>query len=138
MAEITHIPQELLDALKVQLAGEIKTQLVEELKDEKVRAQEKLNKRREIEKEARDAYVTKMKESAEPWVDVIGQTQDEQGVRTELDWNDAFVDYLRKNGITGVDDDQMVQKWLALLLRDVADDLDGSNNAVGRSQSEFE
>jgi len=68
--------------------------------------------------------VAQMKESSEPWVDVTGWTDTEQGVKVELEWNDSFVDYLKAEGITGADEDQIVQQYITLLLRDMADQMD--------------
>lgn len=54
------------------------------------------------------------KKSKEPWVQVIGEDIDpERGIKIELDWNDAFVKYLKQNGYTGTSDEAIVQKWLA-------------------------
>lgn len=118
-------PEEL-QAIKSELAGEIKAQLVEELKDEQTRAREALEKKKDEERKARQAYIEKMKLSPEPWVEILGDGLTNNGLRVELEWNDAFVEYLRKEGITGTDDDQIVQKWVTLLLRDMADDMESS------------
>ena len=40
------------------------------------------------------------------------------------EWNDAFVLYLKNQGIEGIDDDQIVQKWVALLLMQVNDSME--------------
>lgn len=54
------------------------------------------------------------KNSKEPWVQVVGDEIDpERGIRIELDWNDAFVKYLKQSGYTGTSDEAIVQKWLA-------------------------
>ena len=56
----------------------------------------------------------------EPWVDIKGAVEDPQhGIKMELDWNDAFVEFLRDNGIQGTDDEVVVQKWITLLYRDL-------------------
>lgn len=57
----------------------------------------------------------------------------ERGIRTELDWNDAFIKYLRLNGYKGVDDEQVVQHWLAALLKHVEKSID-DKNAIGDSR----
>lgn len=62
------------------------------------------------------------KRSEEPWVDIKGLVEDaEKGIRVDLDWNDAFIDYLRKNGITGADDETVIQKWITMLYKDLID-----------------
>lgn len=53
------------------------------------------------------------KNSNEPWVKIVGQANDpKKGVEIELDWNDAFVVYLKRNGYNGVDDKAIVRQWL--------------------------
>lgn len=57
--------------------------------------------------------------SAEPWVEVVGEKIDEDGrIELQLDWNAAFVKYLRLNGFRGATDDVLVQSWLAALEKD--------------------
>ena len=67
-------------------------------------------------KKTEDTQEVDKKNSKEPWVQVIGEHVDpKQGIRIELDWNDAFVDYLKRSGYTGTTDEAIVQKWLAHL-----------------------
>lgn len=106
------------------LLNQIKAQVLEELKDEQTRKMEESKAQREQQRKAYEEYVERMKASTEPWVDVVGWSETDQGVKVELDWNDAFVDYLRANGVTGTDDEQIVQKWVTLLLRDMADNIE--------------
>jgi len=71
----------------------------------------------------------------EPWVDIKGMVEDpEHGIKVDLDWNDEFVEYLRENGITGVDDEVVVQKWITMLYRDLVEQNQQSDGA----QREFE
>lgn len=57
----------------------------------------------------------------DPWVTILSIVDDpEKGARVELDWNDAFIEYLRANGIVGVDDDAVIQKYITMLLHDLA------------------
>ena len=111
---------EEIDGIKEML----KKQIFEEMKDEQTLRMEEARVRREQEAEERRKYVDTMKASPDPWVDVIGMTETDKGVKVDLDWNDAFVDYLRSEGIHGADDDQVVQKWITLLLRDMADKME--------------
>ncbi len=110
------------------LIAAIKAQVLEEMKDENTRKMELARAEREKQRKEYEEYVAKMKESKEPWVDVTGWSETDQGVKVELEWNDAFVDYLRANGVTGADDEQVVQKWVTLLLRDMADQMEGRMN----------
>jgi len=85
----------------------------------------------ELREQKKQATVVK---DAEPWVDIKGAIEDpEHGIKMELDWNDAFVTYLRDNGITGADDEVVVQKWIALLYRDLMEQKQtetGADNAI--------
>jgi len=116
---------EVLDMLKEQL----KAQVLDELKDERTRSMEEAKMRREQEKLEREQYFEKMKASPDPWVEIVGWVHTDEGVKVELEWNDAFVDYLRSNGVTGVDENQIVQKWVTLLLRDMADRMDDTTTS---------
>lgn len=106
------------------LKSQLKAQILEELKDEQTRKMEESKAEREKQKQAYQDYISRMKQSTEPWVDVVGWSETDKGVKVELEWNDAFVDYLRASGVTGADDDQVVQKWVTLLLRDMADQME--------------
>lgn len=56
----------------------------------------------------------------DPWVEIrSAHTDPVKGIQIELDWNEAFVQYLRDNGINGQDDETVVQKWLAFLYEDL-------------------
>lgn len=60
----------------------------------------------------------------EPWVDILGIDFDPRmpnaGGAFNLDWNDYFIDELRKNGFQGVTADQVVQRWFDTLCAQVA------------------
>lgn len=104
--------------------AEVKKQILEDMRNEQIRQQEETTIRQKQQKEKHEEYIGMMKISPDPWVEVIGWTQDRNGVKVELEWNDAFVAFLRENGITGADDNQVVQRWVTLLLRDMADEMD--------------
>lgn len=116
------------------LIDAVRSQVLDELKSEEERKRQEKIRQREEDKKSRDSYVERMKTSEEPWVDIIGFVDTPQGVRVELDWNDAFVSYLRENGVKGADDEQVVQRWITLLLRDMADQMTESQEEV----SDFE
>ena len=42
----------------------------------------------------------------------------------ELDWNEYFIDDLRKAGYTGITDEEIVDKWFKALCQTVASDTD--------------
>lgn len=102
----------------------IKAQVLEEMKSEETRKKEEAKIRREQQKKEHDEYIAMMKESEDPWVEIEGWVETAQGVRVELEWNDAFVAYLREQGIPGTDEDQVVQRWVAMLLYDMANQMD--------------
>lgn len=71
----------------------------------------------------RKSAVEKKEEKKEPWVEILGGVHDpSKGVKISLDWNKEFVDYLRENGITGTDDEAIVQKWVTMLFRDMMEE----------------
>lgn len=113
--------------LTPELIAAVRKQVMEEMKSEGERIRQEKIVAREEAKKAQDAYVEKMKASSDPWVDIQGWVETSEGVRVELDWNDAFVDYLKGEGVTGADDDQVVQRWVTLLLRDMTSKLEGES-----------
>jgi hypothetical protein len=54
------------------------------------------------------------KKSKEPWVNIVGDVFDdnENRFKVALDWNDAFIAMLRKQGITAEDESEVVEMWL--------------------------
>jgi len=62
----------------------------------------------------------KMMSSNEPWIEIMSSEHDpENGIKLHIEWNDAFIKYAKSAGINGVDDDAIVQKYLAGIWRDV-------------------
>lgn len=117
--------EERLSSLETKLQQELeeKQHLEEQkqqLETELETASSELVVLREIAKEHEDK-----KNSPEPWVEVIGESIDPvRGIQIKLDWNDAFIQYLKENGITGKDEDTAIQKWLALLYHDLVNNLE--------------
>lgn len=65
-----------------------------------------------------DAERDEKRKSSDPWVEVIGEKMDKEGlIELQLDWNDAFVKYLRQHGFKGATEDIIVQQWLISLDR---------------------
>jgi hypothetical protein len=61
----------------------------------------------------------KKKESEQPFIEVISESFDEKtGIQIKLDWNPAMINYLKRNGYRGVDDDEIIQKYVADLFND--------------------
>jgi hypothetical protein len=58
----------------------------------------------------------------EPWVAVLQTHVNPESPRNgffELDWNEYFVLMLRKNGYTGITDEEIVDQWFSDLCREV-------------------
>ncbi len=67
-------------------------------------------------KDTTDKQQLKEKRSKNPWVEVIGEQVDpKEGIKIELDWNEPFIEHLKRNGYTGSSEEAIVQKWLAHL-----------------------
>ena len=114
---------------------QLKDELLKEIREEEEARQWELDmvrdeaakaerERIEEEEKARKEEVARMKASEEPWVEIKGIVQDpERGIKIDLDWNDAFVKHLRQNGYTGADDNAVVQRYVAVLAKQVAEDM---------------
>ncbi len=66
-----------------------------------------------------------MKNSSEPWVNVVAAHVDPANPKQgyfELEWNPAFVIFLRENGYTGYSPEEIVDKWFTELCRNVGMD----------------
>lgn len=84
----------------------------------------------------KDAADEERRNGSEPWVEIKSAEFNEvKGIQIALDWNDAFVAYLRENGITARDDDSVVQKWLLMLYKDLIERLD--NQVIENSDKHF-
>lgn len=63
-----------------------------------------------------------LKRSTEPWVELKSIGYDpNKGIELALDWNEAFVQHLKTNGFTGVDDETVVQRWVAIMTKELSD-----------------
>lgn len=112
------------DVMDPEVVKLLKQEILNELKDQETRRREELLIEREAKQKAIDEYVARMKLSTDPWVDIIADVKDSNGLGIRLEWNDAFVAFLKENGINGTDQEQVVQKYIALLMRDAADRLE--------------
>lgn len=62
------------------------------------------------------AYRTK-KDSEEPFLEVISESFSEtNGIELKLDWNEAMINFLKRNGYQGQDDDDIIEKYILDLL----------------------
>ena len=63
--------------------------------------------------------------SKEPWVEIKSADFDPvKGFRIELDWNDAFIQLQKESGIKGTSDDEIIQKWLAMMYQHLVEQLE--------------
>jgi hypothetical protein len=116
------------------LVAQIKAQVLEEMKNDAKRKEAEDEIRREKERKEHDEYVKRMKESPDPWVEIVGWKETKQGVKIELDWNDPFIEDLKKQGVTGADEDQIVQKWIIFLMQDMASKMEDENTPMTEYQ----
>ena len=66
------------------------------------------------------ALTAEMVESETPYVIVRSIGFDSRnGVQVQLDWNPAFIRYLKAGGIDGRNEDEIVRRWLAMLSHDI-------------------
>ncbi len=119
-----------------ELIAQIRQQVLDELKSEESKKLAQSEKARAETNAVRQKFVSEMKSSSEPWVDIIMWTETPTGVQYELDWNDAFIKHLEANGVKGVDEEQTVQKWVAILLRSSVDDME--SKLTPNDESSFE
>lgn len=91
----------------------------------------------ETEYEKRQATIT-----GQPWVTVLGMDFS-KGTSLEgsfeLDWNEHFVDKLRKEGYNGPTPDVVVNQWFMELCRNIAmEEFDGTGNFAADSAANLE
>lgn len=78
---------------------------------------------------AQDEADRAKREGKDPWVEIKSADYSEvKGIQIELDWNEAFIQYLKDNGMKGRDDETIVQKWLAFLYQDLIERLENIAN----------
>lgn len=80
-------------------------------------------------KELADAKVAEA--SAEPWIDVRGEPDSDGRIRLQVDWNDAFIKLLKKNGFGGANDDVIIQQYLTVMHRQLMEQTVGEGHFDG-------
>lgn len=76
------------------------------------------------------------KESKEPWVNVVSTDFDENNPRQgfmELEWNAAFIQFLRSHGYEGKTDEELVDKWFTELCKNIGAQFDEENKFVANA-----
>ncbi len=73
------------------------------------------------------------KESKEPWVSVVNTNFDgsnpNQGFM-ELEWNEAFIVFLREHNYQGKTDEEVVDKWFTDLCKNIGAQMDEESKFV--------
>ena len=93
-----------------------KSKAAVELDETKVKLKEKED---ELEKINKKEQATK---NGEPYINVIeiDVSKDRPGIGSiELDWNIYFVEFLKKHGYEGRDDEQIIDRWFTDLCKNV-------------------
>ena len=104
------------------------TALVETLSEEKTNIEQKLASAEEQVGELKKVSRPDFKDSVEPHVEIISDRIDPvKGLVIELDWNDAFVQYLKDSGFEGRDEETIVHKWLSVLYQDMISRLENQS-----------
>lgn len=123
--------------LKQQLLAEIEQENLrkeQERREQEERIRMELEAKRAEEEALRQKVEEELKAAEEPWVDIKGIAETKEGgVNISLDWNQAFVDYLKSNGYRGKDDEDVIRRWLAVTSQSIVDRLEKDS-----SESEFE
>ena len=79
------------------------------------------NKQQKLEKTAKDIAT----ERGEPYIKVLDTNVDPKNPKYgyfELDWNQHFVENLKKHGFSGNTDEEVVDHWFSVLCNTIADE----------------
>ena len=105
------------DAEKQRLQQE-KTTLEEEMKV----LRETHNSLVEEHQKRKDRY-----NASDPWIEIASESYDPvKGIALGLDWNDAMIQYLKDNGITGATDEDTIRKYIGFLYEDLVAKLEAA------------
>lgn len=67
----------------------------------------------------------KYAKSDEPWVYIKSDVVDPvNGLKLDVDWNEAFIKYLRAQGVKGTKDEDVVSYWLTMINAQLMDSLE--------------
>lgn len=65
--------------------------------------------------------------ATDPWIEIASESYDPvKGIALGLDWNDAMIQYLKDNGISGVTDEDTIRKYIAFLYEDLVAKLEAA------------
>lgn len=101
-----------------EIAREVKAR--EEAEAKLVQANEELTLFRKQDEANKAKY-----DSVEPWIEIKSDGIDPiKGMVIECDWNAAFIQFLKENGITSKDETAAVQKYIAMLYENIVNKMD--------------
>lgn len=64
-----------------------------------------------------------LKNSDEPWCDFQTNIQPDGRVKIKMDWNKAFIQWLKENGFKASNEEDMVSAYFSSLVREAGDEL---------------
>ena len=93
------------------------------------------NKQQKLEKTAKDLAT----ERGEPYIKVLDTNVDPNNPKYgyfELDWNQYFVENLKKHGFSGNTDEEVVDHWFSVLCNTIADEATplATDNAIVKEE----
>ena len=93
------------------------------------------NKQQKLEKTAKDLAT----ERGEPYIKVLDTNVDPKNPKYgyfELDWNQHFVENLKKHGFSGNTDEEVVDHWFSVLCNTIADEATplATDNAIVKQE----
>lgn len=62
----------------------------------------------------------KKKEGEQPFIEVISEGFSDGGMELKLDWNEAMINLLKRNGYRGETDDDIIERYLSDMFNDRA------------------
>lgn len=64
----------------------------------------------------------KRKEADDPFIEILSETFDEKTGKLEMnfDWNPAMINFLKRNGYRGSDDDEIIMKYVSDMFNEKA------------------
>lgn len=65
-----------------------------------------------------------LKPDNDPWFQVIGIPDVDNGIKLDADWNAAFIDILKDMGFNGVNHEIIIQTWLVVMSYQLAQSID--------------
>lgn len=114
--------EEIVSKFELQVEEHTNKKL-EEIEKAKIDAVEATRKAKEEEDRLAELALTnrrkKVKESKEPYLEIVAEKITEQGLKLEMDWNKPMIKYLKKSGFKGNSEEEIVFKYMSAINREV-------------------